>query len=195
MVIITVFFLFLFELCFKTYGRPYVIVPEFFISRKVRFSVRCIIHTAPHKSCRRINARCECNAGRSGDLRSGLTRDYSKKLCSKETTLFDEENQAFLTADCGRLQVPFTSPHSLSVNGSSGVAPGKTIRSRSIVLRHKVANTPYITPMARTEYRYCTLFAVILGHTQNLHFAGDGGLCRDGHIYNISNFHTFLQFP
>ena len=41
MVIITVFFLFLFELRFKTYRRPYVIVPEFFISRKVQFSVRC----------------------------------------------------------------------------------------------------------------------------------------------------------
>ena len=41
MVIITVFFLFLFELRFKTYGRPYVFVPEFFISRKVRFSLRC----------------------------------------------------------------------------------------------------------------------------------------------------------
>ena len=41
MVIITVFFLFLFELRFKTYGRPYVvIVPEFFISRKVQFSAR-----------------------------------------------------------------------------------------------------------------------------------------------------------
>ena len=121
-----------------------------------------------HKSCSRINARCECNAGRSGDLRSGLARDYSKKLSSKETSLFDEENQAFFTADCGRLQVPFTSPHSLSVNGSSAVAPGKTIRSRSIVLRHKVANTPYITPMASTEYRYYALFAVILGRTQNL---------------------------
>ena len=75
-----------------------------------------------------------------GDLRSGLTRDYSKKLSSKETTHFDEENQAFLTADCGHLQVPFTSPHSLSVNGNSGVAPGETIRSRSIVLRHNGHN-------------------------------------------------------
>ena len=98
--------------------------------------------TTLHKSCGRINAHSECNSGWSGDLRSGLTRDYSKKLSSKETTRFDEENQAFLTADCGRLQVPFTSPHSLSLNGSSGVAPGKTIRSRSMVLRHKVANTP-----------------------------------------------------
>ena len=41
MVIITVFFLFLFELRFKTYRRPYVIVPKFIFSRKVRFSVRC----------------------------------------------------------------------------------------------------------------------------------------------------------
>ena len=41
MVIIKVFFLFLFELRFKTYGRSYVIVPEFFISRKVGFSIRC----------------------------------------------------------------------------------------------------------------------------------------------------------
>ena len=57
-----------------------------------------------------------------------------------ETTRFDEENQAFLTADCGRLQVPFTSPHSLSVNGSSGIALGETLRSWSIVLRHKVAS-------------------------------------------------------
>ena len=37
MVIITVVFLFLFELRFKIYGRPYVIVPEFFNSRKVYF--------------------------------------------------------------------------------------------------------------------------------------------------------------
>ena len=75
--------------------------------------------TTLHKSCGCINAHSECNAGWSGDLRSGLTRDYSKKLSSKETTRFDEENQAFLTADCGRLQVPFTSPHSLSLNGST----------------------------------------------------------------------------
>ena len=87
----------------------------------------------------RSYARSECNAGRSGDLWSGLTRDYSKKLSSMETTRFDEENQAFLTADCGRLQVPFTSLQSLSVNGISGIAPGETTRSQSIVLRQ---NTP-----------------------------------------------------
>ena len=142
MVIITVFFLFLFELRFKTYGRQYVIILKYFISRKVWFSVRCNYSVPLHKSCGRINARCECNAGQSGDLRSGITRDYSKKLSSMETTRFDKENQAFFTADCGRLRVPFTSPHSLSVNGSSGVAPGETIRSRSIVLQHKVPNTP-----------------------------------------------------
>ena len=110
------------------------------VSRKVWFSP--VPRTAPHKSFGPINVHSECNAGWSGDLRSGLTKDYSKKLSNKETTRFDEENKALLTADCGRLQVPFTPPHSLSLNGSSGVAPGKTIRSRSMVLRHKVANTP-----------------------------------------------------
>ena len=104
--------------------------------KRAVFRTLQLLRTRLHKSCGRINARCECNAGRSGDWRSGLTRDYSKKLSSKETTHFDEENQTFLTADCGHLQVPFTSPHSLYVNRSSGVAPGETIRSRSIVLRH-----------------------------------------------------------
>ena len=101
------------------------------------FEKCAVFHTLQLLRTTLHNARSECN-GRSGDLRSGLTRDYSKKLSSKETTRFDQENQAFLTADCGRLQVPFTSPHSLSLNGSSGVAPGKTICSRSMVLRHKV---------------------------------------------------------
>ena len=110
--------------------------------KSVFFRTLQLLRTTLHKSCGRINAHCECNAGRSGDLRSGLIKDYSKKLSSMETTRFDEENQAFLTANCGRLQVPFTSPHSLSVNGSSGVTPGVTIRSWRFVLRHKVANTP-----------------------------------------------------
>ena len=113
----------------------------FHFEKSVIFRTLQLLSTMLLKSCGRINACRECNAGRSGDLRSGLTRNYSKKLSSMETTRFDEENQAFLTTDCGRLQVPFTSPYSLSVNGSSGVAPGETIRSRSIVLRHKVANT------------------------------------------------------
>ena len=86
----------------------------FHFEKSAVFRTLQLLRTEPHKSCSR-NARCECNTGRSGDLRSGLTRDYSKKLSSKETTLFDEGNQAFFTADCGCLQVPFTSPHSLSV--------------------------------------------------------------------------------
>ena len=45
--IITVFFLFLFELRFKTYGCPYIIVRQFFISRKVRFSVRNYLVPCP----------------------------------------------------------------------------------------------------------------------------------------------------
>ena len=158
----------------------------FHFEKSAVFRTLQLLRATLHKSCGRINACSECNAGRSGDLRSGLTRDYSKKLSSKETTRLDEENQAFLTADCGRLQVAFTSLHCLSVNGSSGVAPGETIRSRSMVLRYKVANTPYITPMARTEYRYCTLFAVILGRTQNLHFAVNGWFMqRRSHIIII----------
>ena len=114
----------------------------FHFEKSAVFRMLQLPRTTLHKSCGSINALSECNAGWSGDLRSRLTTDYFKKLSSKETTRFDEENQAFLTADCGRLQVPFTSPHSLSLNGSSGVAPAKTIRSRSMVLRHKVANTP-----------------------------------------------------
>ena len=114
----------------------------FHFEKSAVFRTLQLPRTTLHKSCGRINAHSECNAGWSGDLRSGLTRDYSKKLSRKETTRFDEENQAFSTADCGRLQIPFISPYSLSLNGSSGVAPGKTIRSRNMVLRHKVANTP-----------------------------------------------------
>ena len=65
----------------------------FHFEKSAVFRTLQLLHTAPHKSCGRIYAPCECNAGRSGDLRSGLTRDYSKKLSSKKTTLFDEEIQ------------------------------------------------------------------------------------------------------
>ena len=50
------------------------------------------------------------------------TRDYSKKPSSMVTTRCGEEDQVFLTTNCDRLQGPFTSLHSLSVNESSGVA-------------------------------------------------------------------------
>ena len=41
MVIIMVFFLFLFDLCFKNYGCPNITVAKCLISRKVRFSAHC----------------------------------------------------------------------------------------------------------------------------------------------------------
>ena len=72
MVIITVFFLYLFELRFKTYRRPYVIVPEYFISRKVRFSERCnysvprsINHAVvlTHGANAMLNSQGICNPG------------------------------------------------------------------------------------------------------------------------------------
>ena len=104
--------------------------------------------TCSVKSCGRINACCECNMlGWSGDLQSRITIDYSKKPSSTVTTHCDKENQVFLTTNCNRLQGPFTSPQSLSISGSSGVALGETKRSQRFVLRHKVANTPLITPM------------------------------------------------
>ena len=62
---------------------------------------------------------------RSGFLRSGITRYYSKKPSNRVTTRCDEENQVFLTKDCDRLQDPFTSLHSSFVNESSSVAPGE----------------------------------------------------------------------
>ena len=71
----------------------------FHFEKSAVFRTLQLLLTTLRKSCGRINARCECNAGRSGDLRSGLTRNYSKKLSSMETTRFYEENQAFLTAD------------------------------------------------------------------------------------------------
>ena len=139
MLIITVFF---FDLQFKNYGCPNVTVPKIFISRKVRFSVHCN-YSAPRSVNHAIVLTHTTNAvlDRSGDLRSGITRYYSKKPSSRVTTRCDEKNRAFLTMDCDCLQGPFTSPHSLSVNGSSSVTPGETIRSRCFIPRHKIANT------------------------------------------------------
>ena len=47
MMIIIVFFLFLFELCFKNYGCPNTTIPKYFISRKALFYVRCN-YSVPH---------------------------------------------------------------------------------------------------------------------------------------------------
>ena len=143
MLIIMVFSLFLFDLRFKNYGCPNETVPNFFILRKVRFSVHCN-YSAPRSVNHAVVLTHTANAAldRSGFLRFGMTRYYSKKPSSKVITCCDEENQVFLTMDCDRLQGPFTSPHSLSVNGSSSVPPGETIRSRRFIPRHKIANTP-----------------------------------------------------
>ena len=143
MLIIMAFFLFLFDLRFKTYGCPNVTVLKFFLLRKVRFSVHCN-YSVPRSVNHAVVLTHITNAAldRSGFLRSGITRYYSKKPSSVVTTRCDEENQVFLTMDCDRLQGPFTSPHSLSVNGSSSVAPGETICSRRFIPRHKIANTP-----------------------------------------------------
>ena len=143
MMIIMVFFLFLFDLCFKNYGCPNVTVLKFFISRKVRFSVHCnysVTRSVNHAVV--LSHAANAALDRSGFLRSEITRYYSKKPSSKVTTHRDDENQVFLTMDCDRLQGPFTSPHSLSVNGNSSVTPGETIRSRCFTPRHKIANTP-----------------------------------------------------
>ena len=144
MLIVMVFSLFLFDLRFKNYGCPNVTVPNFFFSRKVRFSVHCNVSAPRSVNHATVVLTHAANAAldRSGFLRSGITRYYSKKPCRKVTTRCDEENRVSLTMDCDRLQGPFTSPHSLSVNGSSGVALGETIRSRRFTQRHKIANTP-----------------------------------------------------
>ena len=103
---------------------------DIFISRKVRFSVHCnysvtrsVNHAVvlTHAATAALDGQEFCHPGKP--------RYYSKKHSSRITTRCDEENQAFLTTNCDRLQGLFTSPHFLSVNGSSDDALGETIRS------------------------------------------------------------------
>ena len=97
MLIIKVFFLFLFELRFKNYWCPNVTVQKHFISKKARdciscnYSIPCCVNPA-------VVLTYAANAAldRSGDLRSGRTRNYSKKSSSMVTTRWDEENTFFL---------------------------------------------------------------------------------------------------
>ena len=116
----------------------------FHFQKSVRLRTLQLLRTTLCKPCSRINVRCERSAGSVRDLRSGRTRDYSeiKKPSSMVTTRYDAENPVFLAMHCNRLRGPFIFPHSLSVNGSSGIAIGETIRSRHFVWRHKVASTP-----------------------------------------------------
>ena len=128
MLIITVFFLFLFELCSKNYGRSKATVPKYYISREARSWVRCN-YSAPRSVNSVVVLTYAANAALdwSGDSRSGRTTVYSEKPSSMVTTHCDAENQVFLATHCDRLRGPFISPHSLSVNGSSNIAPGDTI--------------------------------------------------------------------
>ena len=100
-------FLVFIRLTLQIYGCPNVTVLKFLISRKVRFSVHCN-YSAPRSVNHAVVLAHTANAllDQSGDLRSGITRYYSKKTSSVVTTRYDEENQAFLTMDCDRLQGP-----------------------------------------------------------------------------------------
>ena len=126
----------------KTLWVPKRNCSEIFL-RKVRFFVHCN-YSAPRSVNHAVVLTHTANAAlnRSGDLRSGITRYYFKKPFSRVTTRCDEKNQAFLTMDCDHLQDPFISSHCLSINGSSSVAPGETVRSRCFIPRQKIANTP-----------------------------------------------------
>ena len=92
MLIITVFFLFLFELRFKNYGSPNVTIQKYLISRKARDCVRCNYSVA-----RSVNPAvvltyaANASLDRSGDLRSGRTRNYSEKSSSMVPTRWDKE--------------------------------------------------------------------------------------------------------
>ena len=106
MVIITVFFLFLFDLLFKKYGCPNVTVPKFFISRVLLFSVRCNYSVTRSVNHAVVLTHCECYPRSVRGFANRITRYYSKKPSSRVKTHCDEENQAFLTMDCDRLQGP-----------------------------------------------------------------------------------------
>ena len=122
---------------------PNVIVLKYFISTKAQIYERCN-YSVPRSINPAVVLTYAANAtlDRLRDLQSRITRDYSKKPSSLVTTRCDEENQVFLTTHCDRLRSPFISPRSLSINGSSDIAPGETIQNRHFVLRNKVTNTP-----------------------------------------------------
>ena len=102
--IITVFFLFLFELCFKNYGRSNATVPKYYISREARFYVRCN-YSVPRSVNSAVVLSYAVNAAldRSGDLRSRRTTVYSEKPSSMVITCCDTENQVFLATHCDNL--------------------------------------------------------------------------------------------
>ena len=190
MLIIMVFFLVLFELVTlqniwaleHNRSEIFHFKPKFFNSRKVWFSVRGN-YSVPHSLNHAVILMYVANAtlDQSWDLWSNITRDYSKKPFSR-VKLTLTENQVFLIKDCDRLQGQFTSLHSLSKNGSSNVALGETIQSWHFVLRCKVAKTPWMTPIAITEYRSARSSQLFYAVPKIYILWWMNGLCRDGYI-------------
>ena len=103
MLIKTVFFLFLFESCNGS--------KMFLFEKSVIFRTLQLLRRSVNRAVILTHA-ANATLDRSGNLRSGITRDYSKKPSIMETTHFDGENQVFLAADCDCLEGPFTSPRS-----------------------------------------------------------------------------------
>ena len=101
MLIITVFFLFLFELCLKNYGGSNATVPKYNISREAY--LHCD-YSVPRSVNSVVVLPYAANAvlDRSGDLRSRRTTVYSEKPSSMVTTRCDAENQVFLATHCDR---------------------------------------------------------------------------------------------
>ena len=64
------------------------------------------------------------------------------KPSSMVKTHCDADNQMFLATHSDFLRGTFIALHFLSVNRSSNISSGETIRSRRFVLLHKLANTP-----------------------------------------------------
>ena len=87
MLIFTVLFIFLFELHFKDYGRPNVVISKYFILRKARFSVlsnySVTWSVSPEVVLMYMYATNKTN---------------HKPSSSMVTTCLDKENKAFLVA-------------------------------------------------------------------------------------------------
>ena len=139
MMILTVFFLFLFALRSNNYGLPNQPFGNITFREKCNFTYVAITnYTVPNSVNAAVILPYAANTAldRSGNLLSGRTTYiYSEKPSSTVTTRRDVKNQVFLATHCDCLRGLFISLHSLSVNGSSSIAPGETIRSRHFALR------------------------------------------------------------
>ena len=81
MLIIMVYFLFSFELCFKNDGRSNATVPKYYVSREVRFYVR-FNYSVPRSVNYAVVLMYAANAAldRSGDLRSGRSQSTPRSF-------------------------------------------------------------------------------------------------------------------